>query len=65
MKTSNYKGVSYHGAQGKKNWVMSITINGENYSRLFKHEREAAKAYDIERIKAGLEPVNVLKPVEK
>ncbi len=58
-KTSKYRGVNWNKRERK--WISVFTNNGKTESTRFENEREAAKLYDLRRIKAGLEPVNILK----
>jgi len=58
-KTSKYRGVNWNKREQK--WISVFTHNGKTESTRFESEREAAKLYDLRRIRAGLSPVNVLK----
>lgn len=65
-KPSAFLGVSYlsssmNGVPTDKPWKMEIMTAGKKTIKRFATEREAAKAYDLERIKVGKEPVNILK----
>ena len=41
-------------------WVGQFSHKGRVQKKVFRDEREAAKWYDLQRIRAGLEPCNVL-----
>lgn len=67
-KSSVYDGVYFKKASKKWEAYIRIKNEGKKEERIqvgtFTHEREAARAVDIARIKNGLEPVNILKPVK-
>lgn len=58
VKKSKYTGVIF-----KKNWRKDswLTTYGAYFEFTEDGERLAAKSVDLERIKRGLEPVNILK----
>lgn len=66
---SKYKGVHYQmcnsGRNRQKPWRAQLTYKQKAYSNYHATEREAAIAHDLQRIKVGLEPVNILKPKTK
>lgn len=57
IKPSKYKGV--HIRMTKEGTMKYIAVVGGN-SKSFDCERDAAKCYDLWRIKNGKEPVNIL-----
>tara|TARA_R100000951_G_C2648656_1_gene183548 strand:+ start:2437 stop:2670 length:234 start_codon:yes stop_codon:yes gene_type:complete len=62
---SKYKGVSccITGPEGKYiNFRAQIVINGKRQYSNHQTEIEAAKRYDMYLIRAGKDPVNILKP---
>jgi len=58
-KTSRYKGVNWNKRERK--WISTFNYKGKSERTRCDDEREAAKLYDLRRIGAGLNPVNVLK----
>ena len=61
-----YRGVSlekYNKKNLKEIWVAKITIKGKVIQQVCASEREAAIAYDKMRLKHGLKPKNILKPM--
>jgi hypothetical protein len=73
MKSATYKNVFHsirkNGAKAdieatiREPWTASLTINGVRVLyRRFETEVEAARAVDLALIRAGRQPVNVLKP---
>ena len=67
-KKSNYKNVyiGVHPTNTEKNmYISQIVINGRRHDKKnFKTEREAAKWVDIQLIRAGKEPRNILKQIK-
>jgi len=64
QKSSKYKGVSCVKHKGKYIfWRAEFNHPTGRMKSTHKTEREAAKAYDMFRIKIGKPPVNILKPL--
>ena len=62
--TSKHKGVTYINnpqSVGQKRWLAKFTYKGKTSQSTYETEIEAAKVYDLMRIKVGKDPVNILK----
>jgi len=58
---TEYKGVSKVEVDGDVAFRGQISVNKYKAEKFFTDIREAAKWYDLQRIKHGLEPINILK----
>lgn len=71
-KTSKYFGVSRK-SQGyrrsksalEEKWIGQVYFDGIKKSRIFDAERDAAKWVDIQRIRHGADPINILTKIKK
>ena len=60
---SKYNGVCcWKDRTGHLIWNAQFQVNGKREKSHHQTEREAAKRYDMYLIRAGREPVNILKP---
>lgn len=62
---SAYKYVSIDRKTNGWYYVASIQIDGKSVKKCFDNERDAGKCVDMNLIQRGLEPINVLKKINK
>jgi hypothetical protein len=62
---SEFKYVSVSHSSNAWYYVASIKIDGKLVRKYFDNERDAGKCVDLNLIQRGLEPINILKKINK